>query len=215
MPYDFHTVANALEELLKEKVLIMENDVITQKRMVKDNEISEKRARAGRKGGQNSLGNNTKKIPKTKENFAQANAQAKLQANTEYENEYENTTGILEKGGVGEKEISKIERIMIDDEAQILTFLRNNRDEYPFLSVDVIRDAISDYFRKLEDEGVVYNTLKDARKHFSNWYKLKLKSEKQNGANKNNYSKNARPTFDEIGAAVEIGAGLAEAAKNR
>ena len=114
-----------------------------------------------------------------------------------------------------EKEISEIEKIMIDDEAQILTFLRNNRDEYPFLSVDVIRDAISDYFRKLEDEGVVYNTLKDARKHFSNWCKLKLKSEKQNGANKNNYSKNARPTFDEIGAAVEIGAGLAEAAKNR
>ena len=110
-----------------------------------------------------------------------------------------------------EKEISEIEKIMIDDEAQILTFLRNNRSEYPFLSVDAIRGAISDYFRKLEDEGVVYNTLKDARKHFSNWYKLKLKSEKQN----ENKPKNERLSADKIRAAAAMGFGLAEAAKGK
>lgn len=98
MPYDFHTVANALVELIDENVLSMENDVITQKRMVKDNEISEKRAFAGKSGG--------KKTQKKNKKFAQANALAKTQANTENEIETEiEIESVIDfgNGGVGEK----------------------------------------------------------------------------------------------------------------
>lgn len=98
MPFDFHTVTNALEELLSEKVIVMEGDVVIQKRMVKDSILSETRAKSGKKGGDKSLG----KGDKNDVDFAQANAQANLQANIEYENEYENKERDI--GGVGEKE---------------------------------------------------------------------------------------------------------------
>lgn len=46
----------AISELLDEKVLIIEDDFMFQKRMVKDNDISLKRSESGKKGGDNSLG---------------------------------------------------------------------------------------------------------------------------------------------------------------
>jgi uncharacterized protein YdaU (DUF1376 family) len=66
MPYEFHTVKKSLAELVDEKVLLVEGDMLVQKRMVKDNEISEARSKAGQKGG--------------KISFAQAKAQAKVKA---------------------------------------------------------------------------------------------------------------------------------------
>ena len=86
MPYEFHTVKKSLAELVDEKVLLVEGDMLVQKRMVKDNEISEARSKAGQKGG--------------KISFAQAKAQAKVKANNEYENEDE---VLLGKEGTGEK----------------------------------------------------------------------------------------------------------------
>jgi hypothetical protein len=96
MPFDFHTVARSLEELVNEKVLLMEGDILTQKRMVKDNKISESRAKTGAKGG-----------AKTANKFASKFAKAKSQANTEYENEDEfesEDEDDLRKGGAGEKQ---------------------------------------------------------------------------------------------------------------
>ena len=55
MPYEFHIVKKSLEELIDEKVLFVEGDVLFQKRMLRDNEISEKRAAAGKKGGGNPI----------------------------------------------------------------------------------------------------------------------------------------------------------------
>lgn len=75
MPYEFQTVKKSLEELIDHNILLVEGDKLIQKRMVKDNEISEKRAIAGKKGGDN--------------RFALANAKPKSIANTEYENEDE------------------------------------------------------------------------------------------------------------------------------
>lgn len=77
LPYDTEVVYNALVELLEENVLFLEGDFLIQKRMVKDYEISEKRAIAGKNGG-------TKTQLKTKK-FAKA----KVEANTESENEDE------------------------------------------------------------------------------------------------------------------------------
>ncbi|MFA6260379.1 MAG: hypothetical protein WC760_02855 [Bacteroidia bacterium] len=98
MPYEFHTVKKSLAELVDERVLLVEGDMLIQKRMVKDNEISEIRARSGKKGGDKSASVKNH----SEQNFAQANAIAKSVANSEYENE---TANEIEKGlgGVGGK----------------------------------------------------------------------------------------------------------------
>jgi uncharacterized protein YdaU (DUF1376 family) len=73
MPYPVDEIMSALEELLSENVIQNGGDKLMQKRMVYDNDISIKRAEAGKKGGL-----------KTQE-FAKA----KSKASTEYENEIE------------------------------------------------------------------------------------------------------------------------------
>ena len=81
----------ALDELIAEKVIILEADKLIQKRMVKDNDISEKRKIAGFKGGQKSI------LSKQNQDFVQA----KVQANSG--NEYVNGNGI---GDSKEKDIN-------------------------------------------------------------------------------------------------------------
>ena len=75
MPYDIKIIESSLKELINEKVIILDEDKLIQKRMVNDNYISEIRAKSGSKGG--------KKTKKNIENFAQA----KRQANSEDEDE--------------------------------------------------------------------------------------------------------------------------------
>jgi hypothetical protein len=72
MPYEQDVIFNGLQELVDNDVIQMTSSKLSQKRMVKDNLISVKRAAAGRKGGK-----------KTREI-----AKAKVQANTEIANEY-------------------------------------------------------------------------------------------------------------------------------
>jgi uncharacterized protein YdaU (DUF1376 family) len=76
MPYPEVEIIAGLTELLNEGVLQIEGDVLSQKRMVKDNNLSEKRSDAGKKGGFAS-------------SFAKANIQANSQANSESESEDE------------------------------------------------------------------------------------------------------------------------------
>lgn len=79
LPYTVEEIYSALTELINEKVCFYEGDYLVQKRMVKDNEISEIRANAGKKGGfktQNKSINKKKKIDL-----------AKIEANSEYEND--------------------------------------------------------------------------------------------------------------------------------
>ena len=75
LPFSLELIESALIELTNEGVLVISGDYLIQKRMVKDNEISNKRAISGSKGG---------KI-----------AQAKIKANTENEIENENINDIL------------------------------------------------------------------------------------------------------------------------
>ena len=86
LPYTEEEVYASLVELVEEKVLYIEGDFLIQKRMVKDNEISEKRAIAGKNGG-------IKSQLKVK-SFAPDFALAKSEANSEYEIEYENENEI-------------------------------------------------------------------------------------------------------------------------
>ena len=77
LPFNKEEIFSGLNELVEEGVLKIEEDKLFQKRMVKDNELSIKRAEAGKKGGE-------------KTQFAKAKTQANSQANTEYEYEYVN-----------------------------------------------------------------------------------------------------------------------------
>jgi len=102
MPYDVEVIERSLNELLNEKVLILEGDQLLQKRMVKDNDISEKRAKAGSKGG----------------TFAQANIKANTKANTEYEYENENENEEIKKGEIPEIPLNPEKEKLIKDIAE-------------------------------------------------------------------------------------------------
>lgn len=85
LPFECATIVAALKELIEEDVLQLEQNSLSQKRMVYDGKISSIRSNTGSLGGK-----------KTQElfSFARANDeakdQAKNEANTEYEYEYEN-----------------------------------------------------------------------------------------------------------------------------
>ena len=74
MPYDTAVIERSLKELIEMGVLTLDGDVLIQKRMVRDSEISEKRAFAGSKGGKQKS----------------SKSEAKSKQNTENEIEIEN-----------------------------------------------------------------------------------------------------------------------------
>lgn len=78
LPFPIGQIHSAIEELVDEKVLQLSDDCLEQKRMIKDCEVSLRRAKAGQKGGQ-------KTQTKTQE-FAKA----KSEANSENEDGNEN-----------------------------------------------------------------------------------------------------------------------------
>ena len=83
MPYSVDVIERSLTELVDEEVLTIEGDVLMQRRMVKDGNLSLIRANAGSKGGKTTQGKSVAG------SFAKAKEQAKEQANTEYEYEDE------------------------------------------------------------------------------------------------------------------------------
>ena len=88
MPYMMSEIHDGLEELLDNKIIEIDGDYLLQKRMVKDGELSEKRAVAGQKGGKKSLGFcSSKSQSKTRSKNI-----SKIEANSE--NEIENEIDI-------------------------------------------------------------------------------------------------------------------------
>lgn len=88
MPYDVETISRALEELMENGVVSIEDDVLFQKRMVRDSELSEKRSAAGSKGGRPSQSDRNLLKQKDKQN--ESKSSSKSEANTESEIESEN-----------------------------------------------------------------------------------------------------------------------------
>lgn len=72
MPYSENIIFDGINELISENVIFIDNDYLVQKRMVADNDLSEKRSMAGKKGGGNP-------------NFVKTNLQTTSQTNTESE----------------------------------------------------------------------------------------------------------------------------------
>lgn len=86
MPYSMSEIHDGLEELLDNKIIEIDGDYLLQKRMVKDGELSEKRAVAGKKGGKKSLGFCSSKS----QSKIQSKNTSKSEANSENENDIEN-----------------------------------------------------------------------------------------------------------------------------
>ncbi len=111
MPYDVATIERALHELVNEEVLHLDNNVLSQKRMVKDGELSLIRANAGKKGGQQTsaqakqAANGVANIP--------ANNVAKSVASTEDEYAYE--IEVESEDGIEVKTVKK--KPKVDDQA--------------------------------------------------------------------------------------------------
>ena len=75
MPYIVKDIYEGLIELLDNEVVYIEGDYLYQSRMVKDGEISEKRAAAGKKGGERT--------------FCLSKKESKIEANTKIEEDVE------------------------------------------------------------------------------------------------------------------------------
>lgn len=86
MPYEYDEIYEGLCELVDNEIITIDADWLYQKRMVKDGELSDKRAVAGSLGGKKSLGFcSSKSSSKTRSKNT-----SKIQANTENENDIEN-----------------------------------------------------------------------------------------------------------------------------
>jgi hypothetical protein len=84
LPWDPQTIETGLKELTEQNVVQIEGDQLSQKRMVKDNALSETRSEAGKAGGFH-------------KHLAIAKPEAKPLANTESESEDEIESDLLKK----------------------------------------------------------------------------------------------------------------------
>lgn len=91
LPFDLAEIEKYLSELLEEKVLVINDDMLICKRMVKDAETSAARASNGSKGGKKTK----EKIQKLEDNFAVAKKVANTENAIEYENNNNYTTGLV------------------------------------------------------------------------------------------------------------------------
>jgi uncharacterized protein YdaU (DUF1376 family) len=168
-PYSENLIFESLTELISEGVLTLDGDVLFQKRMVKDNDLSEKRSRAGKKGGD-------------KNKFAQAKQEAKTEANSAIAIAIENNK---EKEGVGEKE--KLSLVFYDAKEICNEFInagewRNHILTSSFAKTHKINDKILQTFiiEYIEDQRIknaLNRSFGEYQRHFWNWIQLKLKKQ--------------------------------------
>jgi len=177
MPYELPVVEAALIELLEERVLRIEGDFLVQKRMVKDGEISDKRAVAGKTGGKKTQDRN-KVIAY---DFAKANDKANTE--NEIENETESDDEDI-KGGVGEF-LPSIIRPGADDLDRELTEVETGGIvEYVRITGQkaLTVQQVSDYWGAFKIQYFtgekVYNGWNAVRQHFRDW----IKKQVQNGS---------------------------------
>jgi hypothetical protein len=184
MPYSFEIILRSLEELISENVILIEDDKIIQKRMVKDNYISNLRSEVGKKGG------NKTKFAKAK---IKANGKAKVQANTE--NEYENEN----------------ENIIKDDNIIYAENVKMKKSEFEKLNADYGAEDTKTMIQILDNyKGANGKKYKSDYRAILNWVVNRLKDEKtrNNGTNKKSFTKR-----DEVHRlAAEAAAGIKDRA---
>ena len=91
MPFSEGLIANALSDLIEQEVIGLDGDTLFQGRMVRDAEISEKRAIAGSLGGRPSLKKqNAKQNESKSKKQNESKTQSKIKANSEIEIDIDN-----------------------------------------------------------------------------------------------------------------------------
>ncbi|NCT92925.1 MAG: hypothetical protein GXC72_00750 [Chitinophagaceae bacterium] len=200
MPYDFHTVKKSLAELIGENVLSVEGDMLIQKRMVKDNAVSEKRSKAGKTGGE--------KTQEKNKNFAKAKTEANDQANTEYENDIEND--LKRKEGEGRKPDcypgpDQIPELLLTDTqiGSICQLFKITKQQ------KVDNDEVNALFEVFKIQNLTgkkfYADQNDIFSHFLNWCKTQnvTKNEKGNPKNGSRPTTGAEQLAEKIRATVQ------------
>ena len=155
LPYDFDTILAAITELLNENVLHIDGDFLCQKRMICDNELSLKRSKSGKKGGDANKNNNM--------NFAQA----KLVANAENENEYntvlEDTTIILPL--MSKEDLEKF-RLKLAGDQTFVEYLIGQRGVGSMSNLLSWADVFDIH---ILGEGKFHKDYSEYKRHFKNW----------------------------------------------
>ena len=154
MPFEFEVIERALTELSDFGVITITDDTLFQKRMVKDGELSEKRANAGRKGVS----------AKAEKVFAEAKRAksdtSKTQANSENEIENENINETENNNKVSEKKTSKkkdkapkedVFKAFAENDEKLLSKLRDFEDH---------RKKLGDAFKSPYARTLFVNKLK-------------------------------------------------------
>lgn len=190
LPFDLPVIESALVELIEEHVLNIDDDFLYQKRMVRDNELSVKRSKSGRKGGQATSSKNTGGGL-----FATANQAANGQANSEYEYGNENGNSKEGKEGVGEggeypPEESFQRSVPEPEIGQVLSIekchelcLANQRwlsalSKHKSIPLPLLETALTKFLVDLKVKDIHQNTLTDYKAHFVNWLKYQFKDGK-------------------------------------
>lgn len=103
--------------------------------------------------------------------------------------------GIGNKGGVGENkteyldqvigvELPECKKILSGDLLWKEVFCMNNK-----ISIDSLNRWLNEYFKKLQNEGVTRKSEKDAKQHFSNWFRLEHKKNNETEVPRKKYQK--------------------------
>ena len=156
LPYTIEEIEKAITELIQEGVCYFDGDYLCQKRMIRDNEISIARSKAGKKGGGNP------NFVKTK---IQTNNQTKLQTNYEYENEYENILLYPKDYKIILNNIQWIESVYKN---KILA--KNIK-----MSIDKFKELLNDFCSTQELNNKKYSSDNEYRNHFLNWIDIQAK----------------------------------------
>lgn len=109
LPYDVDVINRALEELIEFDVIQLggdNGDRLSQKRMVKDAQLSQKRAEAGKKGGTARV----KKNSSVASDFAQAKTQANSENEIESENEINNINNNTKKNSKSDAQKERVKK---------------------------------------------------------------------------------------------------------
>lgn len=178
LPYIPEEIALAIEELVREGVCHFEGEYLVQKRMVKDNEISLLRARAGKRGAakkkENSDFANTKYEANTKANYI---------ANSENEIDNENESIIdNNEGGMGETSATIISEFgLLKEELANSTTWKESvcraMHGYGFeMDMTAVQTWLDKFLLLMKPKGELDKALGQIKSHFVSWIKIELQN---------------------------------------
>lgn len=157
LPYTLDVIESSLVELVTEEVLSIEGDLLSQKRMVKDGIISDKRALAGSKGG--------KKTFSIDDGFAQAKIQANSEDEDEDENKDSNNNFLFKETLLKNKN------------------WKNSISKSFGIPIEEVPKKLEAFYYHIEEEFKVHPSMNEFTKHFKNWIPV---NKEKNGHIKNN-----------------------------